>query len=77
MCFSIFLCRCTFQSFLLAYKYLSLLLLINTQSNVAFSGPVRCSQFYYMDRFILLVCGPYFYLYKYFLDMAAKSDLQR
>jgi len=47
------------------------------QSNVAFSKPVRWSQFFYVDRFILLTSGFTFSLYKYYLDTATRSDLQR
>ena len=55
----------------------SLYLCAIMQNNVAFNKPVRWGQFYYVDRFILLTSGFSFSLYKYYLDTAAKSDLQR
>jgi WD40 repeat protein len=45
-------------------------------SNTVYSKPVRWAQFYYVDRFIMLVSGDCFYLYKYHLDQT-KSDIQR
>jgi len=47
------------------------------QNNVSFVKPVRWAQFYYVDRLILLSSGSSFSLYKYHVETATKSDLQR
>lgn len=46
------------------------------QSNIEFPKEVRCAQFYYMDKFLLLTSGNKIYLYKYLID-PTKSDVKR
>lgn len=46
------------------------------QENPPFSKDVRCAQFYYVDKFILLVSGNSFYLYKYHID-PTREDIKR
>ena len=44
--------------------------------NPLFSREVRYGQFYYVDKFILLVSTNNMYLYKYQIDLS-KNDVQR
>ncbi|XP_064602272.1 WD repeat-containing protein 27-like isoform X2 [Liolophura sinensis] len=46
------------------------------KENPSFSKDVRCAQFYYVDKFVLLVSGNSFYLYKYHLD-STREDIKR
>ncbi|ESO83374.1 hypothetical protein LOTGIDRAFT_169443 [Lottia gigantea] len=46
------------------------------KNNPSFSKEIRQAQFYYMDKFILLISGNTFYMYKYFLDQT-KDDIKR
>ncbi|MBN3306471.1 WDR27 protein, partial [Amia calva] len=41
-----------------------------------FPKPIGAAQFYYMDKFLLLACGPSVQLYLYHLD-AQRDDLKR
>ncbi|XP_051062008.1 WD repeat-containing protein 27 [Phodopus roborovskii] len=42
----------------------------------SFPKPITCAQFYYMDTFILLSCGPEFRLLKYHIDLC-RDDIRR
>uniref|UniRef100_W5NHC9 WD repeat domain 27 n=1 Tax=Lepisosteus oculatus TaxID=7918 RepID=W5NHC9_LEPOC len=41
-----------------------------------FPQPLRSAQFYYMDKFLLLSCGPLLQLYLYHLD-TSQDDIKR
>ncbi|KAK6172448.1 hypothetical protein SNE40_016095 [Patella caerulea] len=46
------------------------------KTNPLFPKEVKQSQFYYMDKFILLISGNGFYMYKYYLD-TSKHEIRR
>ncbi|CAH1792268.1 unnamed protein product, partial [Owenia fusiformis] len=46
------------------------------KDNPIFSKAIKHAQFYFVDKFIILVCSNTFYMYKYNLD-TSKSDVKR
>ena len=47
------------------------------EDNQLFKKEISFSQFYYMDRFILLCSGNVLYLYKYHIDTQPPDDIKR
>ena len=58
------------------YFCLSLIKMLSYQENPVFAKAIRCGQFYFMDKFILLASGNALNMYKFHVD-TSKSDVKR
>ena len=47
------------------------------QASPAFPREITDARFYYLDKFLLLLCGNTLYLYKYHVDTAKPDDIKR
>ena len=57
--------------------YVPFILTQAPQPNSPFPKEVTHAQFYYLDKFILLISGNTLYLYKYHIDTTKPDDIRR